>query len=61
MTIKPPQAPPSWNHTPEEITKLTQELIDRDRAVQDKIAALPEKDCNFKSVRSLTLIVVLIY
>ncbi|KAL0067865.1 metalloendopeptidase [Marasmius tenuissimus] len=50
MSIKPPQAPPSWNHTPEEITKLTQELIDRDRAVQDKIAALPEKDCNFKSV-----------
>ncbi|KAL0577646.1 metalloendopeptidase [Marasmius crinis-equi] len=50
MSIKPPQAAPSWNHTPEEITKLTQELIDRDRAVQDKIAALPEKDCNFKSV-----------
>uniref|UniRef100_A0A0W0FS66 Putative metallopeptidase MepB n=1 Tax=Moniliophthora roreri TaxID=221103 RepID=A0A0W0FS66_MONRR len=50
MSVKPPQAPPSWNHSPEEIAKITEQLIKENRAVQDKIGSLPEKECNFQSV-----------
>ncbi|ESK89011.1 metallopeptidase [Moniliophthora roreri MCA 2997] len=49
MSVKPPQAPPSWNHSPEEIAKITEQLIKENRAVQDKIGSLPEKECNFQS------------
>lgn len=50
MSLTPPQPPPSWDHSAEDITRLTKELIDQDRAVQDKIGALAPKDCNFSSV-----------
>ncbi|TFK40593.1 hypothetical protein BDQ12DRAFT_664326 [Crucibulum laeve] len=50
MSLTPPQPPPSWDHTDEDITRLTKELIEKDRAVQDKIGALDPKDCNFESV-----------
>lgn len=51
MALTPPQPPPAWNHTAEDITRLTNELIAQDRAVQDKVGALAPKDCNFHSVR----------
>ena len=50
MSLTPPQPPPSWDHSPSEITRLTNELIAHDRALQDKIGALDPKDCNFESV-----------
>jgi hypothetical protein len=49
MSLVPPQAPPSWNHSAEDITRLTNEFIARDRAVEDKVGALAPKDCNFQS------------
>ncbi|KDQ62378.1 hypothetical protein JAAARDRAFT_189705 [Jaapia argillacea MUCL 33604] len=48
--IKPPQAPPTWSHSAEDILKLTKEALAKDKALLDKIAALPPKDCNFSSV-----------
>lgn len=51
MALTPPQPPPAWNHTAEDINSLTNELIAQDRAVQDKVGALAPKDCNFHSVR----------
>ena len=50
MSLTPPQPPPSWDHSPGEITQLTNELIAHDRALQDKIGALDPKDSNFESV-----------
>ncbi|KAG6850281.1 hypothetical protein H0H93_015538 [Arthromyces matolae] len=50
MAITPPQPPPSWNHTVEDITRLNNEYIAANRAVQDAVAALAPKDCNFNSV-----------
>ncbi|KAF8158338.1 metallopeptidase MepB [Crassisporium funariophilum] len=50
MSLTPPQAPPTWNHTAEDITRLTKEAIENDRAIQDKIGALSPKDCTFESV-----------
>jgi hypothetical protein len=49
-TLKPPQEPLKWTHTPEQVIPLTKEKIDEDRKFLDKIGALPEKECNFESV-----------
>jgi len=56
MTLVPPQKPIDWNHSPEDITRLTQKTIDADRTLLDKIGALDSKDCNFDSVSSTLLI-----
>lgn len=50
MPFTPPQPPPVWNHTAEDILKLTKEAIEYDRAVQDKVGGLDPKDCTFESV-----------
>lgn len=48
--LKPPQPPPAWGHTPEDVIKLTKEAIDKDRDVQDRVAKLPTSECNFDTV-----------
>ena len=48
--LKPPQPPPVWTHTPEDVLSLTQEAIERDRIVQDQVAKLPDSECNFNTV-----------
>jgi hypothetical protein len=50
MTLTPPQPAPEWNHTPEDVIKLTKELIEKDRAIQDKVGALTPEECTFSSV-----------
>ena len=50
MPFTPPQPPPLWNHTAEDILKLTKEAIEYNRAVQDKVGSLDPKDCTFESV-----------
>src|SRR5277367_1107128 len=49
-TLKPPQPPPSWNHSPESVLVLTKEAIEKERKRQDQIGALAPEDCTFKSV-----------
>ncbi|KAL1689134.1 hypothetical protein GGG16DRAFT_93984 [Schizophyllum commune] len=48
--LTPPQPPPQWTHSAEDILRLTKEAIEVNRAEQDKVAALKEADCNFNSV-----------
>ena len=50
MTITPPQPPPLWNHSADDILKLTKEAIEYDRAILDKVGRLDSKDCTFDSV-----------
>ncbi|KAG6917456.1 hypothetical protein DXG01_002433 [Tephrocybe rancida] len=50
MPLTPPQLPPSWNHSPEEVTRLNAEYVAANRAVEDAVGALPPKDCKFASV-----------
>jgi metallopeptidase MepB len=50
MSLTPPQPPPAWNHTAEDVLKLTKEAIEYDRAVQDKVGGLDPKECTFESV-----------
>ena len=49
-TLKPPQEPLKWIHTPEQVISLTKEEIEEDRKILDRIGALPEEECNFESV-----------
>ena len=53
MTLTPPTPPPLWNHTVEDIGRLTKEFVDKNRAVHDKVGALSVKDCGFVSVRTI--------
>ena len=51
-SLTPPIPPPSWTHTPEEVLKITKDVIAKDRELMDKIAALPASECNFATVRN---------
>lgn len=53
MSLTPPQAAPSWNHTAEDIISLTKDAIAKHKATDDKVGALAPEDCNFESVRPL--------
>ena len=50
MTLTPPQAPLQWNHSVEDITRLTKNAIDECRKAMDSVASLDPKDCTFESV-----------
>ena len=50
MSFTPPQAPTLWNHSADDILKLTKEAIEYDRTNKDKIGRLDPKDCSFDSV-----------
>ncbi|KAH8114574.1 Metalloprotease [Phellopilus nigrolimitatus] len=49
-SLTPPQSPPAWNHSPEDVLQLAKKTIDRVKQVLDKVAALDVNDCTFKSV-----------
>ena len=51
-SLAPPQPPPKWTHTPDEVLALTKGAIARHRGQQDAVAALAPADCNFSSVRA---------
>ncbi|KAJ7505372.1 metallopeptidase MepB [Mycena galericulata] len=50
MSLRAPQPPPDWTHTPEVVARLTKEAIANHRAVEDKIGALQPSECTFESV-----------
>lgn len=51
--LTPPQPPPKWTHTPEDVLKITKEQIQKHKETLDKIAALKEEDANFDNVRGV--------
>jgi hypothetical protein len=50
--LQPPQVPPKWSHSPEEVTALTKAAIAKTKAVLDQVGSLVDEDCNFQSVSS---------
>ena len=50
MSLTPPQPPPQWDHSADDILKLTEEAIEHDRTVQDEVGGLDPKECSFHSV-----------
>jgi hypothetical protein len=51
--LTPPQPPPVWTHTPEQVVTLTKEAINKDREVQDRVAKLQASECNFDTVSTM--------
>ncbi|KAL5513671.1 PRD1 [Sanghuangporus vaninii] len=49
-SITPPQPPPSWKHTPEDIQEIVKKTIDNVKQVLDRIGALDASQCTFDSV-----------
>ncbi|KAJ7175804.1 metallopeptidase MepB [Mycena filopes] len=50
MSITPPQPPPDWSHSADDILSLTKQAIAAHRAVEDKVGALKPSECTFESV-----------
>lgn len=50
VALTPPQPPPVWTHTPEDVLRITEETIAKHKETLDKIAALKEEECTFESV-----------
>jgi hypothetical protein len=50
MTLAPPQPPLEWNHSAEDITRLTKNAIEESRKILDSVGGLDAKDCTFESV-----------
>jgi len=55
--LTPPQPPPVWTHTPENVLYLTKEAVKKDREVQDRVAKLPASECNFETVSAAPIYV----
>lgn len=55
-SLTPPQSPPRWDHTPEEVIQLTKDAISCNKAVSDEVAALLPTECNFETVSSPGLV-----
>ncbi|KAF8895404.1 hypothetical protein BD779DRAFT_1668682 [Infundibulicybe gibba] len=50
MQMIPPQPPPTWDHSPDDIIALAKEIIDKDRVLRDGIGVLVPDNCTFESV-----------
>lgn len=50
VSLTPPQNPPRWDHTPEEVVRLMKDAITKYKSVSDEVAALPSIECNFNTV-----------
>ncbi|KAI6016480.1 hypothetical protein BKA83DRAFT_4336729 [Pisolithus microcarpus] len=51
VSLTPPQNPPRWDHTPEEVVRLMKDAITKYKSVSDEVAALPSIECNFNTAR----------
>jgi len=49
-SLTPPQPPPIWQHTVEDIERLTTEALTRDKQISDDIVRLPEDKLDFDNV-----------
>ena len=57
-SLTPPQPPPSWQHTVEDIERLTTETLARDKQISDDIVQLPEDKLDFDNVSPHALLVL---
>ncbi|KAG6380319.1 hypothetical protein JVT61DRAFT_8428 [Boletus reticuloceps] len=49
-SLKPPQLPPTWQHTVEDIERLTTEALAKDKKISDDIVQLPEDQLGFDNL-----------
>ena len=48
--VELPQAPPKWDHTPEQILECARAVIGNDRSLYDRLAAVPLEQCTFETI-----------
>lgn len=51
--LTPPQAPPTWKHTAQDIDKLITEALEKRKNVNDAIVKLPEHELSFDNVSTV--------
>ena len=51
INLTPPQAPPTWTHTADQVTTMINECIAKDKEFWNEIRSLSPEDCTFESVR----------
>lgn len=49
-SLTAPQPPPSWQHTVEDIERLTTEALAKNKQASDEIVQLPEDKLDFDTV-----------
>ncbi|KAF8843766.1 mitochondrial endopeptidase [Paxillus ammoniavirescens] len=49
-SLTAPQAPPTWQHTVEEVDRLTTEALEKNKKVSDDVVKLPEDKLDFDNV-----------
>lgn len=54
-SLTPPQPPPSWQHTVEDIERLTTELLAKNKQASDDIVQLPDDKLDFDTVSTISL------
>lgn len=54
-SLVPPQDPPTWQHSVEDIERLTTEVLAKNQKISNDIVHLPADKLDFDSVRTLSL------
>lgn len=53
VPLTPPQAPPTWKHTVQDVDKLITEALTKKKKVIGDIVGLPEDKLGFENVSAL--------
>ena len=53
--LTPPQAPPTWKHTVQDVEKLITEALEKKKKVSDGIAKFPEDKLDFDNVSTVSI------
>jgi hypothetical protein len=48
--LTPPQTPPTWKHTVQDVDKLITEALEKKKKVSDVIVKIPEDKLDFENV-----------
>jgi hypothetical protein len=52
-SLTAPQAPPTWQHTVEEVDRLTTEALEKNKRVSDDVVKLPDDKLDFDNVSTI--------
>jgi hypothetical protein len=53
--LTPPQTPPTWKHTVQDVDKLITEALEKKKKVSDVIVKIPEDKLDFENVSTLSI------
>jgi len=53
--LTPPQAPPTWKHTVQDVDKLITQALEKNKRVGNDIVKLPEDKLDFDNVSTVSI------